>query len=54
MMRSVLIGAGLVLTCGPTLAQGASEFTAADVRLKPVAWKVRRRTAREPAGLTLV
>ncbi len=34
MMRSVLIGAGLVLTCGPTLAQGASEFAAADARLK--------------------
>lgn len=33
-MRSVLIGFCAVLTCGPALAQGPSEFAAADAQLK--------------------
>ena len=33
-VKSILIGACAVLFCGPALAQGPSEFAAADAKLK--------------------
>lgn len=33
-MKSILIGVCVALTCGPALAQGPSEFAAADAKLK--------------------